>query len=154
MANLRANVAALMVDERGCLLICERYKIPGAWQFPQGGVDAGESAEEALRREIEEETGLPPECYEIETQQDGYQYLYPNKVKKNKRNARYDGQEQTYFLCRMKDGAPEVNLEQEPREFAQFRWVYPEEFSLSWLPDFKKDVYRQVMADFFEVSLS
>ncbi|MGE9267460.1 MAG: RNA pyrophosphohydrolase, partial [Verrucomicrobiales bacterium] len=65
----------------------------------------------------------------------------------------YDGQEQSYFLCRVKDGAPEVNLEREPREFSQFRWIYPEEFRAEWLPDFKKDVYREVLRDFFGVSI-
>ena len=50
MSNYRPNVAALIVDERGRVLVCERFKIPGAWQFPQGGVDEGEEWDEALRR--------------------------------------------------------------------------------------------------------
>ena len=153
MANYRANVAALIVDQRGCLLICERFKVPGAWQFPQGGIDEGESAEETLRREVEEEVGLPPDCYEIRARRDGYRYIYPQRVKKRKRGACYDGQEQTYFLCQLKEDAPEVNLEREPREFSQFRWVYPDKFSLAWLPDFKKEVYQKVLADFFDVKL-
>lgn len=153
MANYRANVAALIVDDRGRLLICERFKVPGAWQFPQGGIDEGESAEETLLREVEEEVGLPPECYHVGKRREGYRYIYPRRVKKRKRGAIYDGQEQTYFLCQLKEGAPDVNLAREPREFSQFRWVYPDEFSLTWLPDFKKEVYQKVMADFFDVKL-
>ena len=65
MILYRPNVAALMVDTNGNLLICERSTIPGAWQFPQGGVDLGEEIEQALYREIREEIGLSKEHYEI-----------------------------------------------------------------------------------------
>ncbi len=32
----------------------------GAWTIPKGGVEAGEDALDAARREFEEETGIPP----------------------------------------------------------------------------------------------
>ena len=41
-----------MVRPQGQLLVCERWSIPGAWQFPQGGVDDGETLEQALFREV------------------------------------------------------------------------------------------------------
>ena len=43
MVRYRPNVAAIIVNGDGNLLICERSNVPGAWQFPQGGVDDGES---------------------------------------------------------------------------------------------------------------
>jgi len=46
-----------------------------------------------------------------------------------------------------------VNVNQRPREFGAYRWIRPEEFDLDWLPEFKRDVYRQVMMDFFGVRL-
>ena len=63
MVQYRSNVAALVVDPSGSLLICERVNVPGAWQFPQGGVDPGESLEQALFREVREEVGLEAEHY-------------------------------------------------------------------------------------------
>ena len=33
-----------------------------AWQFPQGGIHAGESVKEAMYRELFEEVGLEPEA--------------------------------------------------------------------------------------------
>ena len=143
-----------MTRENGSLLICERWTIPGAWQFPQGGVDDGESADEALFREVREEIGLRPEHYEVLAMRDGYRYLYPDEVRKKKvRKHGCAGQEQTYYLCRVKPTAPEVNVNQRPREFSAYRWIRPEEFDLDWLPGFKRDVYRQVMRDFFGIDL-
>ncbi|MCL4167880.1 UNVERIFIED_CONTAM: hypothetical protein GTU68_009855, partial [Idotea baltica] len=111
-----------MVNEKGQVLICERFRVPGAWQFPQGGVDAGEDPDAALLREVEEEVGFKPEHYSVEKSRGGYRYDFPSWLKKPGKKGSYKGQEQTYYLCRMKPGAPPVNLMQEPREFSQSRW--------------------------------
>ena len=154
MVRFRPNVAALMLKPEGQLLVCERWTIPGAWQFPQGGVDDGETLEEALFREVREEVGLLPHHYELIGYRTGYRYLYPEAVRlKKMRKHGCHGQEQTYYHCLLKPGAPEVNVNQKPREFGAYRWILPEEFDLEWLPEFKRDVYRQVMMDFFGISL-
>ena len=54
----RAGVGAVIANEHGDVLACERRDIAGAWQFPQGGLKADESPLEAVRREIREETGI------------------------------------------------------------------------------------------------
>jgi len=151
MASYRPNVAALILNRKGKLLICERIKGKGSWQFPQGGVDKGEKLIEALAREVEEEIGLPWGAYKVLEELGGYTYLYPSQVKKQ--NRYYDGQEQTYFLCRLKKGAPEINLDQKTPEFKRYKWIKPEDFKLKWLPEFKRQVYRAVMLDFFGVRL-
>lgn len=154
MIRYRQNVAALIVKPEGALLICERWSVPGAWQFPQGGVDEGETHEQALFREVREEVGLKPEHYEILDRRDGYSYLYPEDVRMKKfRKHGNHGQKQTYFLCRLRAGAPPVNVNQRPREFRAYRWIQPEEFDLDWLPSFKRDVYKRVMKDFFKIKL-
>lgn len=154
MVRYRQNVAALVVNPAGCLLICERMTFPGAWQFPQGGVDPGESLEQALVREVREEVGFEPRHYEVIARREGYRYLYPHDVRGKKlRKHGSHGQEQTYFLCRLKPNAPQVNVHQKPQEFRAYRWILPEEFDLDWLPSFKRDVYREVMWDFFQIRL-
>lgn len=155
MVRYRPNVAALIVNTAGNLLICERAGLPGAWQFPQGGVDAGESMEDALFREVREEIGIGSKHYEILDRRDGYRYLYPPDVREKKmRKHGNHGQEQTYFLCKLKPSAPPINVNQTPQEFGAYRWIQPEEFDLDWLPAFKHEVYRSVMADFFGVLLN
>ncbi len=61
----RPNVAGMMVRQDGKLLICERSGQKGAWQFPQGGIDPGETALDAVRREIREGVGFLPTQYDI-----------------------------------------------------------------------------------------
>lgn len=154
MVRYRPNVAALVVNPEGNLLICERLTIPGAWQFPQGGVDAGESLEQALHREVREEVGFEAKHYEVVDRRDGYRYLYPVNARwKKLRKHGSHGQEQTYYLCHLKKDAPQVNVNQKQQEFRAYRWILPEEFDLEWLPAFKRDVYREVMRDFFQVEL-
>lgn len=154
MVRYRPNVAALMINANGNLLICERYTIPGAWQFPQGGVDFGEDVEQALYREIREEIGLRKEHYEIVQRKDGYRYLYPADVRSKKIQKHGNhGQEQTYFLCKVRADAPDIDVNQSPREFRSYRWIDPSEFDLDWLPNFKHEVYRAVMKDFFNLTL-
>src|SRR5438067_8221410 len=57
-ARYRLNVAAILQNREGKILVCERADATGAWQFPQGGVDEGETLEAALARELVEEIGL------------------------------------------------------------------------------------------------
>jgi putative (di)nucleoside polyphosphate hydrolase len=154
MIRYRKNVAAVVINPAGSLLICERATIPGAWQFPQGGVDLGETLEQALFREVREEVGLEPWHYDVISFREGYRYLYPHQVRDKKvRKHGGHGQEQTYFLCHLKADAPAVNVNQKPQEFGAYRWISPQEFDLDWLPDFKRDVYREVMRDFFKLNL-
>jgi len=143
-----------MINDDGNLLICERSTIPGAWQFPQGGVDNGETMEEGLFREVSEEIGLLPEYYEVLERRDGYRYLYPPDVRPRKiKKHGHHGQDQTYFLCKLKPGAPPINVHQSQPEFSSYRWIHPEEFDLDWVPGFKRDIYKAVMKDFFGVVL-
>lgn len=58
--NPSASVAAFIFNERGELLVCRRKEEPakGTYDLPGGFVDMGENAEEAVVREVEEETGI------------------------------------------------------------------------------------------------
>jgi 8-oxo-dGTP diphosphatase len=54
------TVAAAVIEREGRLLICQRRKedpFPLKWEFPGGKVEPGESPEQALKRELQEELG-------------------------------------------------------------------------------------------------
>ena len=58
--NISASTAAFITDESGRLLVAKRANEPakGTFDLPGGFVDSGETAEEAITREVKEETGL------------------------------------------------------------------------------------------------
>lgn len=146
----RSNVAGILESGGGKIFVARRLGIADAWQFPQGGVDKGESIEEAFAREMEEEIGLPADAYDVLEQRDGYRYEFPSGHKKW---GRFSGQEQTYFRCRMLVDDTAIDIATEHPEFDQWQWISPAEFRIDWVPDFKKAVYQQVFADFFDVDL-
>lgn len=148
--KFRPNVAAIIQDQAGLVLICERTDHPGSWQFPQGGVDPGETSEAALPRELREEISLEPSHYVVEARRGPYRYRFPEGVRK----WGFDGQEQTYFLLRLTAAPEVVNFATAHAEFRAVRWVQPEHFPLTTLPAMKHAVYRSVLRDFFGVEIA
>ena len=53
----RLNVGVIIANKEGKLLICKR-KGMNSWQFPQGGIDYGETPLKAAKRELFEEVGI------------------------------------------------------------------------------------------------
>jgi putative (di)nucleoside polyphosphate hydrolase len=149
MMKFRPNVAAIVRNSEGKILICQRMDIAGAWQFPQGGVEAGETREEALERELEEELSLKPQDYEVIEHKGPYRYLLGNgRTKKG-----CHGQEQYYFLVEFRRPDSRIDVKTEHQEFRAFRWIQPQLFDLGWLPAMKREVYRAVLRDFFGVTV-
>src|SRR5687768_12839949 len=94
----RPAVAAILQDRSGRILICERSDSPGAWQFPQGGIEAGENPVVALVREVFEEIALPRNAYSISEVRGPYRYLFPAGMTKKG----FRGQAHHYFLPRLR----------------------------------------------------
>ena len=142
----RPCVAAVIVGPKNKVLWCQRIDHDG-WQFPQGGIDQGESPLEAVLRETKEEVGLEEQDIEIifETK-DWFKYDVPrDKRPKYFRRNVYKGQKQKWFLARLLSDDTKINLHaSRPIEFDDWVWSsywYP----LETVVPFKKEVYRQAL---------
>jgi len=141
----RPAVAAILQDRSGRILICERTDAPGGWQFPQGGIEAGETRLTALEREVLEEISLPRTAYSISSVRGPYRYRFPAGLTKKG----FHGQAHHYFLLRLRGPKSLLNVAGPNAEFRSTRWIKPEEFNLAWLPPMKRRAYRRVLQDFF-----
>ena len=73
------SVAAVIRDPQGRVLLQEKSAW-GGWSLPAGAIEPGETPEQALRREVREETGLTVEPREIlgVFGGSGFRYKYAN----------------------------------------------------------------------------
>lgn len=109
-------VAAIMVHDGTVLATQRGYgKWKGYWEFPGGKIEAGESREEALRRELREELEAEVEALRLfET----VEYDYPDFHLT-----------MHCYLCRLKGDSYRL------KEHLSARWLRPEAFGeVLWLP--------------------
>ena len=145
--GFRSNVGIILANNQGRVLWARRVG-QDAWQFPQGGIARGESPEEALYRELEEEVGLQPAAVEIAACTQGWlRYRLPKRYIRRGTNPVCIGQKQKWFLLRMlaDDEAVKVDGHAKP-EFDHWRWVsywYP----LTQVISFKREVYRSALKE-------
>lgn len=146
----RANVGIVVCNNKKKVLWAKRTN-EDAWQFPQGGINEGESPKEAMFRELKEEVGLEPSHVEIIARtKDWLRYDVPkNWIRRDWRD-RYKGQKQIWFLLRLTGRDSDVSLKNTKKpEFDAWRW---DDF---WSPvdqiiDFKRDVYEQALKELYK----
>ena len=144
----RPNVAAIVLSsdypKNVRFFIAARTDFKDSWQFPQGGIDEGESPKEALLRELKEEIGTD-EVEIIAEYPEWVSYDFPKTIAR--KMYPYDGQIQKYFLVRLKPGA-KIDLDTKDPEFSRYKFVpYSELFD--YVTFFKRPVYKKVL-DFFK----
>jgi putative (di)nucleoside polyphosphate hydrolase len=151
--SYRPNVAAIILSSRypdKCeFFVAHRSDIKNAWQFPQGGIDKGETPREALSRELLEEIG----CNNIEILgefPEWISYDFP-KVSHGKTYP-FDGQTQKYFLVRLREGATIDLHTYDIPEFREYEFVEYEQL-FKKVTYFKRKIYRQVIDYFIEEGL-
>lgn len=140
----RRGVAVVVTNEQGELLACERSDFNGAWQLPQGGVEAEETDEEAMRRELAEEIGLTE--YELVGRLDStISYDWPAHL----HSRGHSGQEHVYFLVKTNANTRIDLTVTDTPEFARVEWVTLAEFN-NRISGFKAEAYRAALKQFVE----
>jgi len=147
-AGLRANVGLIVSNNRGEVLWARRRNNSQAWQFPQGGIQKGETPEEAMYRELYEELGLQASDVRcLASTQQWHSYWLPEQYIRRQVKPLCIGQKQKWFLLRLLSDESRVRLdEHEKPEFDIWRWVdywYP----LTEVVAFKREVYQAAMTE-------
>lgn len=143
--GFRPNVGIIIVNHKNEVFWGKRVK-EHSWQFPQGGINHGESPEEAMYRELQEETGLlPGHVRVLGRTREWLRYEVPHAWIKREIRGHYRGQKQIWFLLRMVGRDCDVHLRaSEHPEFDAWRW---HDF---WIPldaviEFKREVYSKAL---------
>lgn len=143
----RPNVGIILCNTRNQVFWGKRIK-EHSWQFPQGGIKAGETPEQAMYRELQEEVGLAPGHVKILGRTSNWlHYDVPIQWVKREWRGSYKGQKQIWFLLRLVGRDCDVSLRATSHpEFDAWRW------NDYWVPlesviEFKRDVYRRALEE-------
>ena len=117
-AGFRPAARALVLDEADRLLLV-RFQFPNltVWSTPGGGIEAGETVEQALRRELVEEAGM----HDVEIGP----HLWTRTVRSRRPMGRWLGQSEVVHLVRTAafEPRPALSWEQLRAEFVhEVRW--------------------------------
>ncbi|AXG45910.1 RNA pyrophosphohydrolase [Photorhabdus laumondii subsp. laumondii] len=147
----RPNVGIVICNRQGQVLWARRYG-QHSWQFPQGGINPGESPEQAMYRELYEEVGLGRKDVRIlASTRNWLRYKLPKRLVRWDTRPVCIGQKQRWFLLQLLCNEEDINVQHSNTpEFDGWRWVsywYP----VRQVVSFKRDVYRRVMKEFASV---
>jgi putative (di)nucleoside polyphosphate hydrolase len=146
--GFRINIGIVLSADDGRLFLGRRARGRG-WQFPQGGVGRGETLEESLFRELQEEIGLVAADVRILGRTRHWlRYRLPPRFVRHDMRPLCVGQKQHWFLLQLRQAPAAFRFDatSEP-EFDHWRWV---EY---WQPIrevvyFKRAVYTRVLHEF------
>jgi putative (di)nucleoside polyphosphate hydrolase len=143
----RPNVGIILVNGRNEVFWGKRIR-EHAWQFPQGGIKRGESPQQAMYRELREETGLMPDHVRvIGRTREWLRYDVPAQWVRREMRSHYRGQKQIWFLIRMIGRDTDVDLRASGQpEFDAWRWN-PYWVPLDSVIEFKREVYRLALEE-------
>ena len=148
--KFRPNVCAVIGDETLTrVLLFRRVEAtidPHYWQFPQGGLEKGEDSLAGLMRELEEEIGTR-DAEVLKRAAHPIRYEFPPEIMDwmathHPDKSDYHGQEQQWFLLRLRGGTEAIHFHHQPAEFDAFRWATPAE-AVELVVPFKREAYRE-----------
>ncbi|MBV8888672.1 MAG: RNA pyrophosphohydrolase [Alphaproteobacteria bacterium] len=145
----RPAVGIMLLNAQRQVFVGRRIDMPAglaAWQMPQGGIDPGETPQQAAFRELKEEVGTNKA--EILAETAGWlHYDLPGEVAGRMWGGRYRGQRQKWFALRFTGTDADIDLATEHPEFDAWRWVAACELPELIVP-FKRRLYLDVLEEF------
>jgi putative (di)nucleoside polyphosphate hydrolase len=143
----RPNVGIILCNAHNQVFWGKRVN-QHAWQFPQGGINPGETPEQAMYRELEEEVGLKPEHIRILGRtRDWMRYDVPSHWTRRENRGLFRGQKQIWFLLRLIGRDCDVRLRASAHpEFDAWRWN-DYWLTMESVVEFKREVYAQALKE-------
>jgi putative (di)nucleoside polyphosphate hydrolase len=145
--GFRPNVGIILLNQKSQVFWGKRIRTH-SWQFPQGGIDRGESPEQAMFRELHEEVGLMPHHVQVLARtRDWLRYEVPDRYIRRDARGHYKGQKQIWFLLQLVGHDWDLNLRATDHpEFDAWRW------NDYWVPldvvvEFKRGVYEMALCE-------
>lgn len=119
------------------------------WQMPQGGIEIGETPQDAMLRELNEEVGLQSNHIKVvHRTQDWLHYRLPDYRVRFSDGKKFIGQKQIWYLLKLvkSDSFIDINFFSQP-EFDSWKWIDFWE-PLKLVAKFKKTVYKSALKTF------
>jgi putative (di)nucleoside polyphosphate hydrolase len=145
--GFRPNVGIVLLNPKNQVFWGKRIRTH-SWQFPQGGINYGETPEQAMFRELHEEVGLAPDHVRIVARtRDWLRYEVPTHFIRRDARGHYKGQKQIWFLLQLTGQDWNLNLRATNHpEFDAWRW------NDYWVPldvvvEFKRGVYEMALRE-------
>lgn len=115
------------------------------WQMPQGGIEDGETPEEAVAREMMEEVGTNNFKILGETE-NWLEYTIPHGLRRH--DSAFIGQRQKWFLLQFLGNNSDINLNvSDHSEFDTWRWMAPGNI-IRLSVHFKRNLYIEALKYF------
>ena len=147
----RPCVGIMLVNNEGLVFVGRRIdQTVEGWQMPQGGIDDGETPEQAALRELEEETGTNKATI-IAQMDEWLTYDLPPHLLGVALHGRYRGQRQKWIAMRFTGEDKDINIQTAEPEFGSWKWLALEALPRLIVP-FKRDTYMKVIAAFRDVA--
>ncbi len=145
--GFRPNVGIILLNQKNQVFWGKRIRTH-SWQFPQGGIDRGETPEQAMFRELHEEVGLHPNHVRVVARtRDWLRYEVPDRFIRRDARGHYKGQKQIWYLLQLLGHDWDLNLRATNHpEFDAWRW------NDYWVPldvvvEFKRGVYEMALTE-------
>ena len=118
----RKGVSALILNEKDEILLVNLQSFETKYfAIPGGGIETGETLEEAVYREIKEELGLDRDSLNLEGVCNEPLLIHFKTNKLNRDGVDYDGMERHFFGFRFVGDDREIKLQDE--EIRSYKWV-------------------------------
>lgn len=143
----RPCVGVMLLNDANKVFVAKRIDMRSeAWQMPQGGIDEGETPEQAAMREMLEEIGT--DNAEIIAENSGWlNYDLPEHLVPKLWDGQFRGQKQKWFALRYRGTDADINIDTETPEFSEWKWA-----DMRSLPDiivpFKRELYAKLVTEF------